>query len=77
MARSLKPPNCTAKEFFVVKDCHTIRNLAKRIKQIVDAEYKKINLISFIMNFNYLKDKQKIFFYYNYFKNMMKYLMES
>ena len=31
----------------------------KRIKQILDAEYKKFNFKSIAMNLNYLKDKQK------------------
>ena len=55
----MKPPNCTAKEFFVIKESCTIRNAAKRIKQILDAKYKKIILNSIIMNLSYLKDKHK------------------
>ena len=50
----MKPPNCTAKEFFVIKECHPVRNANKRIKQILDAEYKKIKLKSMIMNLSYL-----------------------
>ena len=46
---SMKPPNCTAKEFFVIK-----------IKQMLDSKYKKINLKSIVMNLNYFKDKHKI-----------------
>ena len=48
---SMKPTNCTAKEFFVIKESRTVR--IKRIKQILDVEYKKINLNSIIMNLNY------------------------
>ena len=56
---SMKPPNCLAKEFFVIKESCPVRNTTKRIKQILDAEYKKINLISIDMNINNLKDKHK------------------
>ena len=55
----MKPPNCTAKEFFVIKESRPVRNATKRIKQILDAEYKKINLQSIIMNLDYLKDKHR------------------
>ena len=54
---SMKPPNCTAKEFFVIKESRLLRNASKRIKHILDAEYKTINLITIIMNLKYLKDK--------------------
>ena len=47
------------KEFFVIKESHSFRNATKRIKQILDAEYKEINLNLTIMNLNYLKDKHK------------------
>ena len=46
----MKPPNCTAKEFFVIKESRPVRNATKRIKQILDVEYKKINFKSIIMN---------------------------
>ena len=55
----MKPPNYTTKEFFVIKESCPVRNATKRIKLILDAEYKKINLKSIIMNLNYLKDKHK------------------
>ena len=55
----MKPPNCTAKEFFVIKESRPVRNATKRIKQILDAEYKKINLKSIVMNLNYSKDKHE------------------
>ena len=55
----MKPPNCTAIEFFVIKESRPIRIAAKRIKQILYAEYKKINLKLIIMTLNYLKDKHK------------------
>ena len=55
----MKPPNCMAKEFFVIKECRPVRNTSKRIKQNLDAEYKQINLKTIIMNLNHLKDKHK------------------
>ena len=55
----MKPPNCTTKEFFVIKESHPVQNATKRIKQILDAEYEKVNLKSIVMNLNYLKDKHK------------------
>ena len=55
----MKLPNCTARVFFVLKENCPIRNATKRIKQILDTEYKKINLKSITMNLNYLKDKHK------------------
>ena len=39
----LKIPNCTSIEFFVTKESRPVRNTTKRIKQNLDAEYKKIN----------------------------------
>ena len=59
---SMKQPNCTAKEFFIIKESHPVRIATKRIKQILDAEYEEINLKSTVMNLNYLKDKQKILY---------------
>ena len=56
---SMKPPKCTEKEFFVIKESHPVRNLTKRINQILDEEYRKVNLKSIIMNFTYLKHKHK------------------
>ena len=55
--QSLGKPNCTIIDFFVINETHPVRNTIKRIKQILNAEYKKINLKTIIMNLNYLKDK--------------------
>ena len=41
---SMKPPNYTAKEFFVIKESRQVRIATKRIKQILNTEYKKIDL---------------------------------
>ena len=42
-----------AKEFFVIKESRPVRNATKRIKQILDAEYKKINLKLIAMHLSY------------------------
>ena len=55
----MKSPNCTAKEFFIIKESRPVRIATERIKLILDLEYKKINLISIVMNLNYFKDKHK------------------
>ena len=56
---SMKPQNCSVKEFFVIKESCPIRKTTKTIKQILDAEYKKIHLKSIIINLNYLKERHK------------------
>ena len=48
-----------AEEFFIIKESLTVRIATKHIKQILDAEYNKINLKLIVMNLNYLKDKHK------------------
>ena len=40
---STNPPNCTAKEFFVIKKSRPVQSETKSSKQILDAEYKLIN----------------------------------
>ena len=55
----MKSPNCTAKKFFVIKKSRPVRNATKRNEQIIDAEYKKINFKSIIINLNCLKNKHK------------------
>ena len=47
------------KFFFEIKESCSVGIVTKRIKQILDVEYKKINSKSIIMNVNQLKDKQK------------------
>ena len=42
-----------AKEVFVIKESRCVRNATKRIKQILDAECKKIDLKPIVMNLNY------------------------
>ena len=36
----MKPPNCTTKEFFAIKESRPVRSVTKSIKKILDAEYK-------------------------------------
>ena len=55
----MKPPNCKANEFFVIKESRPVRNETKRIKQILGAEYNKINIKSIIMILNHLKENHK------------------
>ena len=40
----MKQPNCTAKEFFVIKESCPVIIATKGIKLILDTEYNKINL---------------------------------
>ena len=53
----MKPPNCLVKELSVIKESRPVRITTKRIKQILDAKYKKFNLKSIIVNLNCLIDK--------------------
>ena len=46
----MKPPNCTAKEFFVIKESRPVKNPTKKKKQIFDEECKKINIKSIVVN---------------------------
>ena len=48
-----------ANQFFVIKESCPVRNATKGIKKILDAEYKKINLKSIVINLNYLNKKHK------------------
>ena len=41
---SMTLPNCIAKEFYVIKESSPVRNASKRIKLILDPEYKKFKL---------------------------------
>ena len=59
---SIKSPNFTIKDFFVIKESRPVRIVTKGIKLILDAEYKKNNLKSIIMNLNYLLQKYKTMF---------------
>ena len=58
---SVKPPNCTEKDFFIIKESHPVRNKTKRIKKNLDTECKKFNWKSIVMNPNYLIDYHKKF----------------
>ena len=39
---SMKPPHCTAKDFFVMKESRPVRNATECVKIILDAEYTKL-----------------------------------
>ena len=54
---SMKPPNCTPRKFFVIKESLPVQDVTKRNKLILDVEHNKINLI---MSLNHLKIKLKI-----------------
>ena len=56
---SMKEPNCTAKEFFAIKESRPVTIATKRIKLIFDAEYIQINLKPIVMNLNHLQHKHK------------------
>ena len=56
---SMKPPNCIAMKFIVTKESYQVWNATKRNKQILDAEFKKINLKTILITSNYLKVKHK------------------
>ena len=47
------------KAYFIIKESRPVRNATERIKQMLDAEYRKINLKSIIMNLNHFKNKHK------------------
>ena len=55
----MKPLNYMTKESFSIKESHSVRNTIKRIKKILDAEYKKINLVKIVTNLDYLKNRHK------------------
>ena len=55
----MKLPNCTAKEFFIIKQSGPVQKATKKIKQILNAEYKKTNLKTRVMSLTYFKDKHK------------------
>ena len=54
---SMQPPNCKAKKVLVIKKNRPIINKSKRMKLILDSEYKKIDLKSITINMNYLNEK--------------------
>ena len=62
MVRSFDlPPTYTARDFLLIKESLPAWNATKRIKQILDAEYKKINLQTIVMSLSYLKIEHKDF----------------
>ena len=59
---SMKPPNCTAKESFVIKESCKSRFTTKTMEKILNAEYKKINSKEIVANLDYLNDKDNTLF---------------
>ena len=55
----MKLPNCTAKEFFVIKESRQVQNVTKTIKHILDVKYKKFNLKSIVLSLNHYGFKHK------------------
>jgi len=46
----MKPLNCTVKEYFAIQDSKRVYAETKRIKKILDAKYKKVNLAELILS---------------------------
>ena len=44
--------------YFAIQDNENIRNTTKRIKKILDINYKKINLKKTLNNFKYFSDEE-------------------
>ena len=55
----MKPIDCKVRTYFTIQDGKNIRNATKRIKKLLEANYKKANLKKIVNNFKYLNnDKQ-------------------
>ena len=52
----MKLLNCSIKEFFYIKESLSVINTTKRIKDILDAKYNKINLSGMVNNLTYSND---------------------
>ena len=53
---SVKPIDCKMRTHFTIQDSKSKRNATKRIKKIVDANYKKANLKNIVYNFENLSN---------------------
>jgi transposase InsO family protein len=51
---SMKPLNCNVKEHFAIQDSKRVHAETKRIKKILDAKYKKVNLAELIPTLKHL-----------------------
>ena len=57
----IKPIHYKIRIYFTIEDSKNIRNAARRIKKIFDANYKKANLKKIVNNLKYLNnDKQSL-----------------
>ena len=57
----MKPIDCKMRTHFTIKDSKNVRDATKRIKKILDANYKKANLKEIVNNLKYLNnDKQSL-----------------
>ena len=55
----MKPPNCIAKEFFVIKENCPVQNATKTIKSTLEAKNQYINLKTIVLSSSDLKYKHK------------------
>ena len=57
----MKPIDCKMRTHFTIQDSKNVRNATKRIKKILDANYKKAYLKKTVYNLKYLNnDKQSL-----------------
>ena len=57
----MKPKNCTVKGHFAIEESANVQKATLRIKEILDAKYKKANLKEIVKSLNYLaKREQKL-----------------
>jgi len=64
----MKPIYCNVKEHFAIQDSKWVHAKTKRIKKMLDAKYKKVNLAELIpslKHLNKLKQEKFISFYRN------------
>ena len=57
----MNPIDYKMRTHFTIQDSKNVRNATKRIKKILDANYKKVNLKKIVNNLKYLNnDKQSL-----------------
>ena len=55
----MKPIDCKMRTHFTIQDSKNVRNTTKRIKKILDANYKKANLKKIDSNLKYLNNDEQ------------------
>ena len=55
----MKPIDCKMTTHFTIQDSNKRRNATKRIKKILDANYKKANLKKIVNNLKYLNNEKQ------------------